>query len=58
MYYKLKFNILYFIFKALPSQKGDRGEPGQSILVGDDGDYGKKGEKGELGDSGYDLTKT
>lgn len=40
--------------QALTSQKGDRGEPGQSTLVGEYGDFGIKGGKGEPGDAGYE----
>lgn len=41
----------------MPAQKGDRGEPSQSLLVADIGDAGLKGDKGEFGEKGYESLK-
>lgn len=41
----------------MPSQKGDRGEPGQNILIGPPGEDGLIGGKGEPGDEGYEIPK-
>lgn len=35
--------------------KGDRGDPGLSILEGEIGAPGPQGEKGEPGDIGYEF---
>lgn len=50
---KKKTKVFGKILQApMNGQKGDRGEPGQSILVGEVGDDGVKGSKGDHGEPG------